>query len=365
MSNTKIQIKRSSVTTAPTTLSAGEQAYSYLSDKLFIGNAAGDGTIAIGGKYFIDQLNVAFGVTNSAYDYANTLSNNLGNTSVSSNNYAGFMANAANAYAAATYLPYTGGTLTGDLTVQANLTVTGTTTYVNTQSLLVSDNIFVLNADLDPGISATQDAGMEVNRGADANVSLLWNEGTNKWTFTNDGTTYVNIVGNTELESVATSANGYAVQVGAAGNTYAESVGAAGNTYAEAVGAAGNTYAESVGTSGNAYAVVVGSSANNYAGFMANAANAYAASVGAAGNTYADGVGTAANTNAANGSYISTGIVKVPVGGTGKTSFTENGILFGNNSGDLKVTASGIEGNVLQVNGSGVPQFGMLDGGSF
>jgi hypothetical protein len=62
MANTTIQIKRSSVTTQPASLAAAEPAYSYLSDKLFIGDATGSSVIAIGGKYFIDQLNVAFSV---------------------------------------------------------------------------------------------------------------------------------------------------------------------------------------------------------------------------------------------------------------------------------------------------------------
>ena len=72
MSNTRIQIKRSSVTTTPVggSLAAAEPAYSYLSDKLFIGDASGT-PIAIGGRYFIDQLNVAFAVANAAYGVAN------------------------------------------------------------------------------------------------------------------------------------------------------------------------------------------------------------------------------------------------------------------------------------------------------
>lgn len=73
-----------------------------------------------------------------------------------------------------------------------------------------------------------------------------------------------------------------------------------------------------------------------------------------------------ADTNAANASYINTGILSVTYGGTGLTTpITQNGILFGNTSGALKVTAAGTEGQVLQASSTGVPQFGMLDGGSF
>jgi len=47
------------------------------------------------------------------------------------------------------------------------------------------------------------------------------------------------------------------------------------------------------------------------------------------------------------------------------TSFTSNGILFGNTTGSLKVTAAGTEGQVLQASSTGIPSFAMLDGGTF
>lgn len=392
MANTKIQIKRSAVTDTPGSLDVGELAYSYSSNTLFIGNTSGGGVIAIGGfSLSTSANNYAGAMANAANGYANTVGTSgnayadvvgaSGNAYVnvvgasgnayanvvgdSANNYAGFMANSVNAWATSTFVDVSGDTMSGDLVIQGNLTVTGETTYVNTQTLLVGDNIFVLNSDLDGATAPSQDAGMEVNRGSAANVSVLWDEAADKWTFTNDGTIYQSIVGNTSLESVAASANGYAVEVGASGNAYANLVSLSANNYAGFMANAVNAWANTVGTSGNAYADFVGLSANNYAGFMANAANSYANTVGSSGNAYADVVGAAANTNAANGSYINTGIVKVPYGGTGMTSFTQNGVLFGNTNGDLKVTTAGVEGNVLQVNDQGVPLFGMLDGGSF
>lgn len=337
MSNTLIQIKRSTSSATPATLSIGELAYSYQSNTLFIGNTSGSGVIAIGGAGTSDIANsyaVLVGAAGNAY------ANLVGSAS---NTYADGVGTSANAYSTATFLPLTGGTLSGDLVVSANLTVTGTTTYVNTQSLLVSDNIFVLNADLPSGTAPSQDAGMQINRGSSANVFIIWDEDTDHWQFTNDGTTYQNIVGNTDLQTVATSANAYANAVGTAGNAYAVSVGTAGNTYATSVGTSGNAYAVAVGTAGNTYASGVGTSAN----------------------AYADLVGSAANTNAANASYINTGTLVVARGGTGAGSFTANGVIFGNGTGALQVTAAGTEGQVLQATAAGVPQFGMLDGGSF
>ena len=55
----------------------------------------------------------------------------------------------------------------------------------------------------------------------------------------------------------------------------------------------------------------------------------------------------------------------VPQGGTGVTSFTDNGIIYGDGSNALDVTAAGTEGQVLQAGSGGVPEFGTLDGGTF
>jgi len=78
-----------------------------------------------------------------------------------------------------------------DLTVSGNLTVSGTTTSINTETLTVDDNIIVLNNNATG--SATQNAGIEVERGSDTNVLLRWNEGDNAWELTNDGSIYSQI----------------------------------------------------------------------------------------------------------------------------------------------------------------------------
>ena len=51
-----IKIKRSTTTAVPTSLSAGELAYSDNSDKLFIGAPADSAVVAIGGKLYVDML---------------------------------------------------------------------------------------------------------------------------------------------------------------------------------------------------------------------------------------------------------------------------------------------------------------------
>ena len=51
-----IKIKRSTTTAVPTSLTAGELAYSDDSDKLFIGAPADNAVVAIGGKVYVDML---------------------------------------------------------------------------------------------------------------------------------------------------------------------------------------------------------------------------------------------------------------------------------------------------------------------
>ena len=58
MANTTIQILRSYSNTAPSALNDGELAYSFVSDKLFIGNNTND-IITIGGNHYVDYIDAA------------------------------------------------------------------------------------------------------------------------------------------------------------------------------------------------------------------------------------------------------------------------------------------------------------------
>jgi hypothetical protein len=68
---------------------------------------------------------------------------------------------------------------TGTVVIDGDLTVNGTTTTVNSNEVNIGDAIILLNAD-ETG-AASQNAGFEVERGTDANVSFIWNESDNKW----------------------------------------------------------------------------------------------------------------------------------------------------------------------------------------
>lgn len=79
-------------------------------------------------------------------------------------------------------------TVAGDLTVSGDLIVSGSATYINTEIIELDDNTIVLNAN---ATTASENAGIEVERGTvESNVSLLWNESSDTWTLTNDGTNY-------------------------------------------------------------------------------------------------------------------------------------------------------------------------------
>ena len=147
---------------------------------------------------------------NSAYGQANTATTNAATATtnaatadtkaVNSGSYANSAFTKANNAVASS-----GGTISGDLSVTGNLTVQGQQTYVNTQTVLIADNIITVNAAINQASAPAFNAGIEVDRGSSANVSLLWNETTDKWVVTNDGTNYFNIASDA-AETYANSA---------------------------------------------------------------------------------------------------------------------------------------------------------------
>jgi hypothetical protein len=72
MANTTIQLKFSTVTSAPTSLNVAEPAYSYVSNTLFIGTPGSDGAIAIGGQYYVNQQGIIYNTANAAFAAANS-----------------------------------------------------------------------------------------------------------------------------------------------------------------------------------------------------------------------------------------------------------------------------------------------------
>ena len=85
-----------------------------------------------------------------------------------------------------------------DIIISGNLTINGTQTTVSTETLAVEDNIIVLNN----GTSGTpsENAGIQVDRGSSTDVFLNWDESGDKWQFTNDGSTYYNMLTESDVE---------------------------------------------------------------------------------------------------------------------------------------------------------------------
>jgi hypothetical protein len=82
--------------------------------------------------------------------------------------------------------------------IRGNLTVSGNTTTVTTTNTNLYDSVIELNAGMSvTGGTPILNAGIQVDRGNQANVLILWNETSKNWTVTNDGTTFYNIVATT------------------------------------------------------------------------------------------------------------------------------------------------------------------------
>jgi len=82
-------------------------------------------------------------------------------------------------------------TFDDNVIITGNLTVSGTTTSVNSNTVNIGDNIIVLNSD-ESG-TPSQDGGIEIERGTSTNVRFQFKESTDRWQFTNDGSTYFNL----------------------------------------------------------------------------------------------------------------------------------------------------------------------------
>ena len=166
----------------------------------------GPGSVNIGG-IILSNTNGSLGVTSTS---GNTL--NFSGISITAN--AAFdKANSANVLAQQSYdqantkFASTGGTVSGDVTVSGNLVVVGDFVYANTETVLIKDNIITLNAAISQSGSPVANAGIEVDRGSSANAYLIWDETSDRWVYSSDGTTYYGIADAGRLDSAFTQAN--------------------------------------------------------------------------------------------------------------------------------------------------------------
>jgi len=72
-------------------------------------------------------------------------------------------------------------TLNDNVAITGDLTVSGTTTTVNSETISLADNIIALNSNFTSG-SPTEDSGISITRGGSSAKTLLWDETNDKWT---------------------------------------------------------------------------------------------------------------------------------------------------------------------------------------
>ena len=132
-----------------------------------------------------------------------TLAESLGVNDLSDVTITSAVTNQVLSYNGTAWVNTSNPTVAGNLIVSGNLTVSGTTTSINTETLTLDDNIIILNNN-EAG-TPSQNAGLEVERGTSTNVVLRWNETTDCWEFTNDGTNYQRIITDTVTNAQAAS----------------------------------------------------------------------------------------------------------------------------------------------------------------
>ena len=138
---------------------------------------------------FLDIASSAFNKANSAFDAANTVGGNLSsnvslfdginstqNTSISS---AFVQANSA-FDVANTKFNSSGGTVTGDVIITGNVTVEGTTTTLNVDTLTIEDKNIILANVASPTDLTADGAGITIL--GDTNKTLNWVDSTDSWT---------------------------------------------------------------------------------------------------------------------------------------------------------------------------------------
>lgn len=88
-----------------------------------------------------------------------------------------------------------------DLTVTGNLIIQGTSGNLSVTTLTVQDNIIDISAETTGAPSSN--AGLRVIRGDDPSVQVRWNETSDIWQISNDGTNYLDILGKDSAGNVS------------------------------------------------------------------------------------------------------------------------------------------------------------------
>ena len=211
-------------------------------------------------------------------------------------------------------------TVGGNLTVTGNLVVNGNTTTVNSTTITIDDPIFTLGGDTAPGSDDGKDRGIEFrwHDGSDAKLGFFgFDDSDSKFAFIPDAT-----------------------------NTSEVFSGTLGDAKFGGIRAGTVIAGETAGT--------ITTSANKLILDSASGEVEINDALDLNGNLDVSGTVTFAND------------LTVANGGTGRSSFTDNGIVYGDGANALDVTAAGSQFDILQAGAGGVPVFSnIVDGGTY
>lgn len=291
--------------------------------------------------------------------------------------------------------------ISGDLSVTGNLIISGNTVTQNVTSLNIADPLIYLAAN--NYVSDTVEIGFAANYydGATQRHTGVFREASNKefYVFDNyDKEPDANLIDindasfrvatlNANIKSTSVLVKGIDVlgrantawDTANSATTTAQNAYNLANTNATSVASAYN-HANGAFTTANS-ATTTAQNAYNLANGTATIANTDVTNISTTAGTYGDASIVPVFTLAANGrvssvtnttiaiaaSAITSGTLGVARGGTGFSSYTANGVIVGGltSTSALISVASATEGHVLQINSSGIPTFGYLNGGSF
>ena len=226
------------------------------------------------------------------------------------------------------------------LTVTGDLIIQGTTTNLSVTNLTVQDNIVDLAGETTG--TPTANAGLRIVRGDEPAVQLRWNETSDKWQFTNDGTTYqdiqsANSSGDVAVTGALTVAGASTLHAVDATNVTASGTVAAGLFTGPLTGAVtGNTAGTHTGA-------VVGNVTGNVTGTAATVTGATQSAITAVGTLTALAVTGAVTAGSFTAGNVSVGATADAITSTGTLTLDPNPV----GTGGLVV----IQGN-LQVTGT-------------
>jgi len=424
ISNTSILIKRSTATGTPSTLKAGELAYSYLSNTIFIGNSTGTGVVNVGGQYYTTQIDNATSANTPGTIVKRDASGNIsvGYITAAGITVGSLIANSANSLSQTTYFGAYGdataanvsfnGTANVELnvilaTVNSNIGTYGNTTTIPSITVdakgritAISNNTIATSFTVSGNTGSGSQSGggtltIEGN-GTGINTTVTGSGGSETVLIGTDNTVLRSNTSSIGLQTIGTDVqiSGNLIVTGTA--TYVNtSISQTNDSLIEL--AANNSVGDVIdigfyglynnGSTNNITGLVRDAGSKNYYLF-ANIISTAATTANTLSNNYFTQANTAtlytninsyqvtgatANiTNATIGTLSLTNALAVGQGGTGQTSFTTNGITYGNGTGGLGVTAAAGSSDqtwsnqILTVTNAGVPVWSStMDGGSF